>query len=262
MYTLEIIMAKSSAKSARGAVWATALALLAATAVALIPMQSPFAQSITFGSAKRIVGTAGADSEPPQLAVSGSNVYVAWHEFESSSSQSPEVYFSRSTNNGSTFSGRVNLSNSAGVYSSEEQIFASGSNVFVIYTEDDGIQKKVYFRRSTNSGSSFAARKLLSDAGSPSNPRVTASGSNVVVAWQNQGNGGSQDIFFRRSTDSGLNFGPGGKVINNASESQFYFQPGGSLRQLAISGTKIIVTWRDDAVTTSGFETFVIQGSM
>ena len=166
--------------------WTAAWSLAMATVAVLSQIPSKPAQAATFGIPKRIVGTAAADAEPPQLSVSGTNAYIVWHEFESSSSQASEVYFSRSTNSGSSYSSRVNLSNSAGVSSSEEQIFASGTNVFVIYTEDDGVQKKVYFRRSVNSGASFSARKLLSDANAPSNPRVTASGANVVVAWQNQ----------------------------------------------------------------------------
>ena len=208
------------------------------------------------------MGTAAADAEPPQLSVSGTNAYIVWHEFELSSSQASEVYFSRSTDSGSSYSSRVNLSNSAGVSSSEEQIFASGTNVFVIYTEDDGVQKKVYFRRSVNSGASFSARKLLSDANAPSNPRVTASGANVVVAWQNQGSGGAQDIFVRQSSDTGANFGPGVNLTHNSSTSEFYFQDGGGLRQLAIIGNKIIITWRDSAVASAGLETFVIQGTL
>jgi hypothetical protein len=236
--------------------------LLFSMAAILLSLQIAHPEAATFTSPKRIAGTTGADSEPPQLAVSGTNAYIVWHEFASTQSQIPEVYFSRSTNNGGTFGARVNLSNSAGVASSEEQIFVQGSNVFVAWIEDDGLQRKVCFRRSTNNGASFAARKELSDLRVPSNPRVTASGANVLVAWQNQDGSGVPDIYMSQSKDTGATFGGGADITRNASNSEFYFQDGGSLRQIAISGTKIILTWRDDGTANAGFETYFMQGSL
>jgi hypothetical protein len=234
-------------------------ALLAAAALlALAPAAA--VHGATFATPQRIVGTAAADAEPPQLATSGNSVYLVWHEAESSTVTEPEIWFARSTNNGGAFGARVNISASAGVYSSEEQILASGTNVFIVWTEDDLVQKKVYFRRSINGGGSFSAKKAISDVRSPSNPRVTASGVNVIVAWQNQGTGNSQDIFIRQSKDTGANFASGKDVTNNASPSEFYFQDGGGLRQIAISGSKLVLTWRD--VAGGSFETFAIQGAL
>jgi len=250
-------------KMANGrATWTAALSIAACTVLAMSQLQPKSVQAATFGTPKRIAGTTGADAEPPQLSVSGLNVYIVWHEFESSTSTASEIYFSRSTNSGGTYSSRVNLSSSAGISSSEEQIFSSGNNVFVVWTDDDLVQKKVYFRRSTDGGATFAAKKVMTDIRAPSNPRVTASGTNVIVAWQNEGSGGAQDIFIRQSTDTGTNFTAGKDITNNSSTSEFYFQDGGGLRQLAIIGSKIIVTWRDSAVSTAGLETFVIQGTL
>src|SRR3954452_9513591 len=186
-------------------------ALLAAAAL-LTLAPAATVHGATFATPQRIVGTAAADAEPPQLATSGNSVYLVWHEAESSTVTEPEIWFSRSTNNGGAFAARVNISASAGVYSSEEQIFASGTNLFIVWTEDDLVQKKVYFRRSTNGGSSFSTKKAMTDIRSPSNPRVTASGTNVVVAWQNEGAGSSQDIYVRQSTDTGATFAAGKNV--------------------------------------------------
>ena len=49
------------------------------------------------------------DSIAPQIAVSGSNVYVVWVEKVSSSNW--EVFFRRSTNGGASFDPAINLSN-------------------------------------------------------------------------------------------------------------------------------------------------------
>jgi len=72
--------------------------------------------------------------------------------------------------------------------------------------------------------------------------------------------GNSQDIFIRQSKDTGANFASGKDVTNNSSPSEFYFQDGGGLRQIAISGGKLVLTWRD--VAGGSFETFAIQGAL
>ena len=84
------------------------------------------------------------------------------------------------------------------------------------------------------------------------------------MSWPGRikGSGGAQDIFVRQSSDTGANFGPGVNLTHNSSTSEFYFQDGGGLRQLAIIGSKIIITWRDSAVASAGLETFVIQGTL
>jgi hypothetical protein len=58
------------------------------------------------------VGQPSQDSIAPQIAVSGSNVYVAWVEKVSSSNW--EVFFRRSTNGGASFDLAINLSNTSG----------------------------------------------------------------------------------------------------------------------------------------------------
>ena len=230
--------------------------LLLAMAVIWPLLDGAAAWGASFSSPRRIVGTAAQDAEPPQLATSGANVYVAWHEAQSATVAEPEVWFARSTNNGGSFGSRTNLSSSAGVYSSAEQIFATGSNVFVVWTEDTGTRRILYFRRSTNGGASFGPRVEITRALLPSNPRVTAAGANVVVAWQADQEG---NIYVRHSTNTGASFAP--KInVSNSFSGELYFQPDGGLRQIAISGTKVIVTWRD--VADGSFETFVAQGAL
>ena len=84
--------------------------------------------SIAFGPAQSIVGTDMQDAEPPQIAVSGRNVYVLWHEFPTAASAVPDVFFARSGNRGQTFSPRMRLgSTTEWAISRKRKLLAIGS---------------------------------------------------------------------------------------------------------------------------------------
>ncbi len=55
-----------------------------------------------------ILSTTSGQNQNPQIAVSGSNVYVIWNNATSGNS---DIFFTKSTDGGSTFGSIVNLSN-------------------------------------------------------------------------------------------------------------------------------------------------------
>ena len=78
----------------------------------------------TWKPVKNLSNNAGI-SEIPQIAVSGSNVYVTWRD---TAPGNADMLFRRSTDNGATWKAVVNLSNNAG-HSIKPQVYVSGSNV-------------------------------------------------------------------------------------------------------------------------------------
>jgi hypothetical protein len=189
---------------------------------------------ITFVNPKRIEGTPDQDAEPPQIAVSGRNVYIIWHEFPAANAAQPDVFLARSTNRGKDFGGRDNLSNSFNIDSSDEQIAVSGRNMYVVWSEN---QDEILFRRSTDGGVSFKPAKKLNNAGGAVNPQIAVSEENVFVAWEANGQAGNTDIFFTQSSDKGRNFDQEENISKNDGVSQ---NP-----DIDLSGDKVIVTWRD-----------------
>src|ERR687887_2421554 len=87
----------------------------------------------TFSKVKRLSNNTGSSTEP-QIAASGkSNVYVVWSD---DTTGNGDIYFRMSKDNGNTFSGPKNLSNTTGL-SSDAKIATSGkSNVFVVWSDD------------------------------------------------------------------------------------------------------------------------------
>jgi hypothetical protein len=191
------------------------------------------------------VGSA-EDAEPPQIASSGDNVFIIWHEFVASATP-PDVFLARSTNGGDSFSAPVNLSNSFTADSRGEDIAVSRRNVFVVWSEEIAGVQRILLRRSTNNGRSFASPQTLSVAEIANNPQVVVSGDDVYVAWEALGQGNQfSDIFVARSEDGGRNFSAERNISNNDGTSE---RP-----ELALSDGRAIVTWRDDSIAGFGFE--------
>jgi len=125
----------------------------------------------------------------------------------------------------------------------QPQIVVSGNNVYIIWTGfGSGVedQDDIFFKKSSSGGANFSDTINLSEnIGSSFNPQLAVSGENVYVIWQDDtGNTGNTSIFFRKSSDSGANFG---QTINLSNESGFATAP-----QLSIIGNMIHVIWQDD----------------
>src|SRR5205807_1295572 len=143
------------------------------------------------------------DSTIPQLAASGNNVYVVWQQ---AGTKNPQVYFAWSNNGGASFTA-INLSNDAGsalspqvaatgnnVYvvwrannpggSIEPQLAASGSGVCLSWRDSTLGNSQVFFRSSSNNGSTFTpVVNLSNDAGAAYGAQLAMMNTDVYVVW-------------------------------------------------------------------------------
>jgi hypothetical protein len=77
------------------------------------------------------------------------------------------------------------------------------------------LEIEIFYKLSINGGTSFGNTVNLSNnAGSSGFPGVAATGNNVCVMWSDS-DFGNVEIFYRRSTDGGMSFGPIDNLGNN-----------------------------------------------
>ncbi len=186
-----------------------------------------------------------------QMTVSGPNLYLVWDDNETGSG---DIYFEKSPDSGITFNGGtpgapVNLSNTV-QQSTTPQISTSGSNVYVVWRDSTTGSGDIYFEKSPDSGITFnggtpgspgAPVNLSNDTALSSTPEIATSHSNVYVIWSDSTTG-SGDIYFEKSSDSGITFNggtPGAPVnlSNNFGISQ--------VPQIVTSGSNVYVVWFD-----------------
>jgi hypothetical protein len=205
-------------------------------------------QALAVTAPKRIPGTPGADAEPPTVARSGNNLFVLWHEFPPGfdpANPQPDVFLARSTNGGTTFQPRINLSDNPTVFSAAENIAVSDSRVYVVWAELGPSGAEVVFRRDRQNDGIFANRITLSNAttGTPEiqqRVQVVSSGNNVFVAWQGSTSNG-EAVFFTRSANGGDSFQAPTKVSAENLPAGMQLGPDMTL----VANNRVLLAWRD-----------------
>ena len=169
---------------------------------------------LTFSKVINISYNAGF-SQHPQIAVSGSNVYLAWTDDTSSNKQ---ILFRMSSDEGSRFGRTIKLSDSLSE-SYNQEISAYGNNVYVVWENkysntnnirdtsttnamdiNNGIDSeslaankyaikkfdRILFKASTDGGSSFKNEKIITtrvEGIAQMYPKMAASGNDVYLTW-------------------------------------------------------------------------------
>lgn len=192
-------------------------------------------------------GTAGASASMlPQIACSGSKVYVIWEDLRNGARW--DIYFTRSLDGGKTWSPDVRLDpGTAGATDSmEPRIACDGDSVYAVWMERAyGANMDICFRRSLDAGATWSADVRLDPDGAglkaSEKPQIVASGSNVYVAWHDKANGLLEDVYCRASSDRGATWGPANRLdLGSAPGTKSSLYP-----KIAASGSNVFVAWHD-----------------
>ena len=202
------------------------------------------ADGVTFTNPHNISGDAGA-ATGPQIAVdSGGGVNVVWVDTSLGNS---EIFFSRSTDGGTSFSTPLNISNDT-FDSRGPQIAVDANGNINLAWEDNTVgdtvnpRNDVFFSRSTDGGASFSAPLAITQSSEysyASFPLQVASGSNgnIDLLWVRRSVGGYADVLFARSTDGGAAFSQTGGA-GYSSSGMMAIDPSGN--EIGIVGSNDI----------------------
>ena len=174
------------------------------------------------------------------IAVNENNIYLVWNQKTTNSS---DIFFSKSVDNGKTFSEPINLSDSKDFSQTgrDTQIALSGNNIFVVWYEGSENDSDVFFIKSVDGGFTFSKPINLSQTtGRSELAQIAANKENLYVIWHDysQGNG---DVFLRESTDSGDTFGSIRNLSQNEEESNiFVLGP-----QIFLTNNQVYTVWQD-----------------
>ncbi len=181
------------------------LALFSTIGMITLPatVEQGHAEDPIFGRPVMLTNTASVQF--PEIAASGSNVYVVWEGGRDQGGNAmAEIYYRASSDDGETFGPVINLSNIFG-FSTGPKIAVSGSNVYVGWTEsivvDRGEQYgqqrfiwepyEIFFTVSNDNGATFSPVVNLSNSKTTESyvGGIAASGDNVYVVWGEEGVG-------------------------------------------------------------------------
>ena len=149
---------------------------------------------------------------------------------------------------GQSFDPVINLSNVT--HGADcQSIKVSGNNVFVAWSDHNIGGGDILFRKSADGGKNFGITQDLSaSTDSSSCPKITVSDSNLYIVWNEGSDSGTYDVYFRKSSDAGENFGPIKNLSHNDGDS--------SGPNIAALGMRVYVVWNDDTLPPENFLTF------
>src|SRR6266850_4735720 len=176
----------------------------------------------TFSSPKGVSNSAGLSFNPRIAVDTGGTINVVWQD-TSDFFRTSNVFFSRSSDGGITFSTPINLSQTivSAFYSTPQIAVDTAGNISVVWESDTG-NFAIWFSGSSISSDgsvTFPAPKMLSTNTTDGSldPQIAVDkNGNINVAWEDDITGHS-DISFRRSTDGGATLLPilGPKNLSN-----------------------------------------------
>ena len=122
-------------------------------------------------------------------------------------------------------------------YNMSGSIAAIDDFVHVVWYDNRNGNWEIYYKRSTNSGISWDPDTRLTIMPNTSrNPSIAVSDTNVHVTWDDSRDG-NREIYYKRSTDGGLNWGADIRLTDDPAIS---YMP-----SISISGTVVHLVWVD-----------------
>ena len=153
-----------------------------------------------------------SDPGIPSIAVSGNNIHIVWHDLRDGNW---EIYYKHSTDNGLTWQPDVRLTNDASV--SERASIAIWINtIYVVWQDERDNDKEIYFKYSTDNGTNWSGDiRLTNSVGESEAPTIAVEEAIINVVWSDSRNGiGNGEIYYKKSTDAGLNWSEDIRVTN------------------------------------------------
>ncbi|MBL8017630.1 MAG: T9SS type A sorting domain-containing protein [Ignavibacteria bacterium] len=192
---------------------------------------------ISWGAVTRLTNNS-ALSEYPVLACSGNNVHLVWIDERDMSPQG-SVYTKRSTDGGLTWGSDIRLTVlGTDAFVLTASVAVKGDIVHIAFSADIvGFNTEIYYLRSPDNGLSWGSFvRLTNFSGDSYLPVISVADSTIHLAWQDNRTGNSE-IYYKRSTNLGLNWAVDTRMTNNTAPSDLPF--------VISAGNNVHLVWQE-----------------
>jgi len=175
------------------------------------------------------------DYQLPILVWTGQEYGVAWTD---NTSGNNDVYFARLDAQGNKIGDNVPVRNATGGASTGDLVW-NGQEFGVVWTDhrQGSSESEVYFARIGADGSLIGTEVRVTTAGGGSySPSLAWNGSGWGVAWNDNRDGGTREIYFTRLDAAGTEIGSDIRLTNTSTNS--------SNPRIEWTGARYGVTWR------------------
>jgi hypothetical protein len=173
------------------------------------------------------------ESREPVIAASGNSLHIVW---EDDGDGNWEIYYKRSVDGGYNWGPDTRLT----VNTAESRypyIAVSGSNVHVVWVDTRNGNWTLFYKLSTDNGSTWTVDAPLTNPGSLRYPAIAASGLNIHAVWYDYRDG-NWEIYYKNSANGGFNWNPDIRLTNQSGWSNDPI--------IAVTGSIVHIVWSDD----------------
>lgn len=196
---------------------------------AIAPAASAAPAAPYFGSNVQVDRPPAYTAYNPSLAVGTDGVvYLAITGWGGATTQS-DVFFTKSTDGGRTWTLPIRVNNDAGGASQWDPSLSldDRNDIYIVWTDSRNGNNDIFFAKSTDGGLSFSANVRVNDVTTSfqqeADVAVDPVNRDLVhVVWADNRNlfTTGPDIYYANSTDGGLSFNPSSRVNNDATGTE------------------------------------------
>lgn len=147
------------------------------------------------------------------------------------------------------------MTNSLGS-SAYPSITSTGININVVWWDNRDGNAEIYFKQSTNNGINWLPdTRLTNNTSSSTNPTISSSGLNIHIAWFDDRDGGNPEIYYKKTSNNGINWSSDSRLTFNSGHSQ--------LPSLSVDESHVHLVWEDNTnVITDIFYRYSLDGGV
>src|SRR5262249_41802012 len=195
----------------------------------------------TWSKAVNVSNTPGKSMTPSIAMGANGAIAVVWGD-TTSGAQSPDVFFSGSTDGGKTWSKSIDVSNTPGISSEADVTIDAKGHIYVAWTDTSASAKSpdIMVSASTDGGKTWSKPVDASNTpGVSADAAIASTGAGTIaVVWVDTSEGeANADVWSTVSTNGGKSF----KKASNLSKS-----PGMSKEpDVTVAGGKVYAVWEE-----------------
>ena len=154
-------------------------------------------------AAKKLTSNSGASYNPDIAVDSNDDIHLVW---EDNTPGNPEIYYKKSTDGGTSWTTKRLTYTSYGSYVPAIAV-DSNDHIHVVWEEYDAGIHDIFYKTSIDGGTTWKTKRLTWNSGYSSQAAIAAdSNSHLHVVWEDGSSSLRSEIFYKRSTDGGVNW--------------------------------------------------------
>jgi hypothetical protein len=202
-------------------------------------------------SVKRLTWTSGASWRPDIAIGQGQAISAIWGD-DTTAQYEYEIYYKRSTDGGASWDPVKRLTWTAGTSDGADMAIDSSNGVHIVWRNYSQGQGNLYYKQSTDGGTTWSSNKKLDWSGIPFAPALAIDSAKTIhLVWQDH-KSGTYDLYYMKSTAGGTAWSTAQRLTWTAGDAYD--------ARIAIDSTNTIHgVWWDD--TPGNPEIYYIKSS-